>query len=750
MTPDQLNAITAQVLAALDGDRLVPLAEAYARVLRGAGRKMARRVRRYSALTAAVLPPDEDEVIPRELREQVERVTRRERDELVRALVAAYEAQEVAWNVSATITPELLAKVGAHATFAAERELRDIYRSVIADATERGLSIPHTAREIVAAVDGVAGHRATALARTDMIGLANGASQTAATEAFAGRDDVLKVWLATEDDRTRETHADANGQEVPLNEYFTVGGYQAMYPGDPELPDEEVINCRCTIIYSGGSPAEEAAAEEAAEEEGMVAASGPVPTVPAMDDNGITAAVTITVSDDSPEAAERQRVPWEGILAIAGSPTSDGRYLIPGEIGQRDLPLPLAASHDDQHETETVGRIEDIQHVPAADFDEDGWELPDDLPERAVVIWGTGTFDGSPAAEEALRQLENGVGVSLDLPLERKALIDAATYEEVNPADVLSEEDMMGVMFGQMPEGYLLGMAGKIGGLSLASIAAFEETTIRVVGDAAVVASGFAIREREDPFVRSLTAAMLEAIDVPVSAPLAPPREWFFVPEADEPTPITILPGGQFYGHLALWNTCHAGRANGAFSSCMYAPHSRTGYSQFHLGAILCEDGSEVAIGRFTIGTGHAPLHLGAAAARKHYDHSGTCVGYGRAHDGVFGIWVCGTLKSDATPEQVRDFRACPPSGDWRMHDGALELQAALAVNVAGYPVPRAQLALAASADDPLAPSALVLGPPSADDFREALQAEYHLLDQEGPGLLVDIGAARFTLHRRD
>jgi hypothetical protein len=34
-----------------------------------------------------------------------------------------------------------------------------------------------------------------------------------------------------------------------INDTFNVGGYQADIPGDPDLPPEEVINCRCAISY---------------------------------------------------------------------------------------------------------------------------------------------------------------------------------------------------------------------------------------------------------------------------------------------------------------------------------------------------------------------------------------------------------------------------------------------------------------------------------------------------------------------
>jgi hypothetical protein len=62
--------------------------------------------------------------------------------------------------------------------------------------------------------------------------------------------DLEKVWLATGDDRTRDTHIDAHEQTVPLNDFFIVGGHDAMYPHDPILPIRERARCRCThIVY---------------------------------------------------------------------------------------------------------------------------------------------------------------------------------------------------------------------------------------------------------------------------------------------------------------------------------------------------------------------------------------------------------------------------------------------------------------------------------------------------------------------
>lgn len=57
---------------------------------------------------------------------------------------------------------------------------------------------------------------------------------------------MKKVWIATPDGRTRESHLAIDGEEVGVNEEFSNG---CMYPGDPACDDPaEVYNCRCTMI----------------------------------------------------------------------------------------------------------------------------------------------------------------------------------------------------------------------------------------------------------------------------------------------------------------------------------------------------------------------------------------------------------------------------------------------------------------------------------------------------------------------
>jgi hypothetical protein len=59
-----------------------------------------------------------------------------------------------------------------------------------------------------------------------------------------------KVWVSQGDSRVRDTHIQADGQEVSVNDSFIVGGASLMYPGDPSGPAREVVNCRCSSVVN--------------------------------------------------------------------------------------------------------------------------------------------------------------------------------------------------------------------------------------------------------------------------------------------------------------------------------------------------------------------------------------------------------------------------------------------------------------------------------------------------------------------
>lgn len=53
-----------------------------------------------------------------------------------------------------------------------------------------------------------------------------------------------KVWIATPDSRTRDSHFEIDGEEVDVDKEFSNG---LMFPADPDGAPAEVWNCRCTM-----------------------------------------------------------------------------------------------------------------------------------------------------------------------------------------------------------------------------------------------------------------------------------------------------------------------------------------------------------------------------------------------------------------------------------------------------------------------------------------------------------------------
>lgn len=86
-------------------------------------------------------------------------------------------------------------------------------------------------------------------ARTAVNGAQNAGRMDRLHEAEEMGIDVKKKWLATLDNRTRDTHQALDGQEQPIDEPFVVDGMKIDYPGDPLAPPELVYNCRCTLTY---------------------------------------------------------------------------------------------------------------------------------------------------------------------------------------------------------------------------------------------------------------------------------------------------------------------------------------------------------------------------------------------------------------------------------------------------------------------------------------------------------------------
>ena len=88
--------------------------------------------------------------------------------------------------------------------------------------------------------------RSERIARTETTAAYNAGAVQAGHDEGAG----VKVWLATGDDRTRDSHLEVSGSCVAVDDTFDVGGALLQMPADPSGPPEETINCRCTVVFA--------------------------------------------------------------------------------------------------------------------------------------------------------------------------------------------------------------------------------------------------------------------------------------------------------------------------------------------------------------------------------------------------------------------------------------------------------------------------------------------------------------------
>jgi len=162
--------------------------------------------------------------------------------------------------------------------------------------------------------------------------------------------------------------------------------------------------------------------------------------------------------------------------------------------------------------------------------------------------------------------------------------------------------------------------------------------------------------------------------------PVAPPDDWYKNPDLTGPTPMVVEDDGRVFGHIATWDVTHIGMPNAT-----HAPRSPSGYKYFLTGQLKTKSGQAVNVGQLTLAGGHADINGNVQAAVQHYDDTNSAVADVTCGEDQYGIWVAGGLRPSVTDEQVRIFRASPPSGDWRPVNGHLEMVACCSVNVPGF-----------------------------------------------------------------
>lgn len=466
---------------------------------------------------------------------------------------------------------------------------------------------------------------------------------------------------------------------------------------------------------------------------------------------------------------------WSSLLAPIGVETGDGRRFSADALSHRDLPLPLRWHREDEgghKKVVVVGTIDDVEY--RADgvygtgvlFDPDPQQMPrlaEDVAEVRLLLEkkaigpSVDIDDMEYSVLEAAPDANPNARPKVDVT---KGRISAATLVqipafaetrgvELHEVDALSYAATRAVLAsagggyeevvsipGWTPTDMLAGaddpdLAHRIFAWSDADGLGYYPIRKWLDGRPVVVreAASFALHALDFGPPDSIPEDQLETLRgrlaayanypltevteqydeetlVASAAPVTPPAAWFVNPELDGPTPLTVTEDGRVYGHLATWRTCHTG-----FGGCVTAPKSRTQYAYFHTGEVRTAEGESLAVGRVTLGGGHADTKLGFQAAIDHYDNAGACVAAVRAGEDKHGIWLAGAVTPETDELKVAALRRHPPSGDWRRIGGNLELIGALAVNTPGFPVPRARVASGA-------PQALVAAGalPAADD----------------------------------
>lgn len=117
----------------------------------------------------------------------------------------------------------------------------------IASEISRGIASASTFKEIAGNIRRrakISQNNAMRIARTEAHRIQNKAISDCQWHAKAKGADIVKIWSAALDGRTRTTHRMLDGQVRELGEAFEFGGKKAMEPGGFEDPSED-CNCRC-------------------------------------------------------------------------------------------------------------------------------------------------------------------------------------------------------------------------------------------------------------------------------------------------------------------------------------------------------------------------------------------------------------------------------------------------------------------------------------------------------------------------
>ncbi|UVT31441.1 capsid maturation protease [Mycobacterium phage Sejanus] len=480
------------------------------------------------------------------------------------------------------------------------------------------------------------------------------------------------VHNCTIDGKTRPSHWAGDGQRVPLNGYFTIGGEQLFVPGDRSASPAEWKNCRCrvgvlaadeeipdevdrhterldgrdsvAINRNGRTQAEEIERRREAgnvrardDEDGIGRVASGGWTAPSEQEYSMGKTATATLASEDEETFLTFS---DALFAVTGTPTSDGRMLAADiELTMRETPLPLQWCEEMEgghFGSVTVGVIESITYSNG-EVRASGYMLNNENALKAIDLVSHGV--NNPSVD-----LANVEWVATD---EKGNVVTEETYEEG-----------MAV--------YMTVTKAELTATTIVAIPAFGQTRIALNAE------------------REVRAKALVASAAAKFTPRVYDAALFSDPKLTGPTPLSIdQETGRIFGHVACWSERHRSVGLGDITP----PRSPSGYEHFHSSPpVHLSDGTKLPVGRLTVGIGHAPTSgVSNDEAQAHYDNVEACFALVRAGEDAYGVWVSGVPAPWATPEKIEMGLAAPLSGDWRPYGGQLDLVAVLAVNTPGF-----------------------------------------------------------------
>ena len=122
-------------------------------------------------------------------------------------------------------------------------------QDIVTQAILQGEGIPEITKHLATDLCTTNTNRMNTFARTSITGAQNAGRIERMQEANDDGIHTKKKWVATLDSRTRDAHADLDGETAEVDEPFKNDIGEIMYPGDPNADPANVYNCRCALDY---------------------------------------------------------------------------------------------------------------------------------------------------------------------------------------------------------------------------------------------------------------------------------------------------------------------------------------------------------------------------------------------------------------------------------------------------------------------------------------------------------------------